>query len=229
MTMDESKLLDSAGLFVQSVIAPVQPLSDLANGGSGNDTIYGEKGTDVLYGGSGNDKLYGGADNDALRGGSGDDLLVGGSGSDVLRGDLGNDTFKWVLGDQSATAGASNAGGNNGLGLSGTTKIVAGATDLVMDFNTNAGDKDVLDLRDLLQGENSGTLDKYLHFQKDGANTVIHISHDGQFTPGAVGSNYLSGKETQTIVLKGVDLIGSDTTDAQVIQHLLQNNKLITD
>ncbi|MBI4998778.1 MAG: type I secretion C-terminal target domain-containing protein, partial [Rhodocyclales bacterium] len=34
---------------------------------------------------------------------------------------------------------------------------------------------------------------------------------------------------TQTIVLSGVNLVGAYTTDAQIIQNLLNNNKLITD
>jgi VCBS repeat-containing protein len=229
--MTDAVITDADGVLLTNVEAPVQPITDTVNMGSGNDVVYGGAGNQAVFGGAGNDKLYGGADSDALRGGAGDDLIVGGKGSDVLRGDLGNDTFKWVLGDQSSTPGASNATGNNGIGISANTKVVAGATDVIMDFHSTAGDKDVLDLRDLLQGENSGTLDKYLHFQKDGSDTIIHVSHDGQFTAGLSvnATNYAYDKETQTIVLKGVDLIGSDTTDAQVIAHLLQGNKLVTD
>ncbi|KAF0811278.1 Leukotoxin [Andreprevotia sp. IGB-42] len=229
--MTDAVITDADGALLTSTQAPVQPITDTINVGSGNDTVYGAAGNQAVFGGAGNDKLYGGADTDALRGGAGDDLLVGGKGSDVLRGDLGNDTFKFVLGDQSSTAGSVAAGNSNGLGLSATTKLVAGATDVIMDFHAVNGDKDVLDLRDLLQGEGSGTLDKYLHFQKDGSDTVIHISHDGQFVAGlnVNATTYAFGKETETIVLKGTDLIGTDTTDAQVIQHLLQSGKLITD
>ncbi|WP_288842884.1 tandem-95 repeat protein [uncultured Deefgea sp.] len=193
---------------LSNLSSPTQSISDYANAGSGDDVVFGEQGSDVLYGGSGNDKLFGGSENDALRGGLGNDLLVGGSGSDILRGDAGSDTFKWTLGDQ-GTVGAP-------------------ARDVVMDFNNaksgNAvGDVDKLDLRDLLQGENSGSLTQYLHFEKSGTDTIVHVSSKGEFSNG----NWTT-KEDQVITLQGVDLTTSGN-DQAIINELLSKGKLITD
>jgi serralysin len=76
--------------------------SDLRNGTSGNDTIYGwanggnansTSANDTLNGAAGNDNLFGGTGNDSLIGGDGNDTLDGGSSTDTLNGGLGNDTY----------------------------------------------------------------------------------------------------------------------------------------
>jgi Ca2+-binding RTX toxin-like protein len=205
---DENALVDSSNISLTSISTPTQNIADYANAGTGDDLVFGEDGTDVLYGNAGNDKLFGGADNDAVRGGDGNDLLSGGAANDVLRGDAGSDVFKWSLGDQ-GTAGAP-------------------ARDIIVDFNNvkagNAkGDVDQLDLRDLLQGENSGTLTQYLHFEKSGSDTIVHISSKGEFS----GANWGS-KEDQVITLQGTDLTALGN-DQAIITNLLNNGKLITD
>jgi hypothetical protein len=104
------------------------------------------------------------------------------------------------------------------------------ATDTITLFDTApaASGGDVLDLRDLLTAEvhdvGTGNLASYLHFEKSGVDTVIHVSSTGEFAAG-----FNASLEVQTITLTGVDLIGSLTNDQQVIQSLLNNNKLITD
>ena len=156
-----------------------------------------------VHGASGTDYLYGGA---------GATLLQGGAGNDTMTGGTGVDTFKWVLGDQGTTSKP--------------------AVDTIINFNTasKASGGDVLDLRDLLQGEHatgsSANLTNYLHFTTTTSggvtSTVVHVSETG-----TVGSS-----ETQQIVLQGVDLThsgGATLTDTQIIQNLLTNNKLITD
>ncbi|MDC7714382.1 type I secretion C-terminal target domain-containing protein, partial [Vogesella sp. LYT5W] len=178
--------------------------ADLAHGGSGNDVIHGQAGVDLIYGGSGNDTLLGGSGDDGLRGGAGDDLLVGGQGNDVLRGDLGIDTFKWQLGDQGTSSSP--------------------ARDIVMDFQQ--GDNgDILDLKDLLQGESHsgtdvGNLESYLDFAKVGNDTVIDVKAD-------------KGSVTQQIVLQNVDLThnlqGQSLSEADIIKNLLAAGKLHTD
>ncbi|WP_410499839.1 retention module-containing protein [Chitinibacter sp. S2-10] len=187
--------------------------ADIAHGGAGNDTMFGEGGTDMLFGGTGDDKLYGGTAADGLRGGEGHDLLNGGAGNDVLRGDSGSDVFKWTLGDQ---------------GTAGTP-----ARDIVMDFNRNGlgrdgtADADKLDLRDLLQGENSGNLTQYLHFEKSGSDTIVHISSGGKFASGDSDLT-IASKENQVITLQGIDLttVGNDQA---IIADLLNKGRLITD
>ena len=184
--------------------------NDTLVGGTGDDLLSGDAGNDNLQGGTGNDTLRGGTGNDTLSGGDGNDVLVGGAGTDILTGGLGSDVFKWSLAD----AGAKGSP----------------ATDTVTDFNVAsvAAGGDVLDLRDLLSAENhvvgTGNLSSYLHFEKAGTDTVVHVSSTGDFAAG-----FNAAKEVQTITLAGVDLIGGFSNDQQVIQSLLNANKLLVD
>ena len=184
--------------------------NDTLVGGTGDDLLSGDAGNDNLQGGTGNDTLRGGTGNDTLSGGDGNDVLVGGAGTDILTGGLGSDVFKWSLAD----AGAKGSP----------------ATDTVTDFNVAsvAAGGDVLDLRDLLSAENhvvgTGNLSSYLHFEKAGTDTVVHVSSTGDFAAG-----FNAAKEVQTITLTGVDLIGGFSNDQQVIQSLLNANKLLVD
>ena len=87
---------------------------------------------------------------------------------------------------------------------------------------------DVLDLRDLLQGEDhgvgTGNLNRFLSFELSGGNTVLHISSTGGFSGG-----YAAAKEDQTITLNGIDLVTGYANDQAIIQKLLDDNKLIVD
>ena len=167
-------------------------------GGAGNDTLRGGTGLDRLEGGTGNDILDGGAGNDLLMGGAGNDQLTGGAGADV---------FAWSLADR-GTPGAP-------------------AIDTITDFDATVG-SDKLDLRDLLVGEIANpalqNLESFLHFEKSGSDTILHISSGGNFSGG-----FTATQEDQTIVLQNVDLIGGLTTDQLVIQDLINKGKLITD
>ncbi|MFO7542663.1 MAG: type I secretion C-terminal target domain-containing protein, partial [Thiobacillus sp.] len=93
------------------------------------------------------------------------------------------------------------------------------------DFD-NVANSDKLDLRDLLVGEShtgtdAGNLADYLHFTFNaGTNT----------TTVAVKSNgTLTSAPDQIIQLEGVNLVGSFTSDQQIIQNLFSQGKLITD
>ncbi|MDZ4141959.1 MAG: VCBS domain-containing protein, partial [Methylotenera sp.] len=195
--------------------------NDVINGNDGNDLLYGDAGNDTLNGGAGNDALYGGAGSDTLTGGTGQDLLVGGAGNDAMQGGNGSDdftvdVFQWSLAD-AGTAGAP-------------------AVDTINFFGTAASSSggDVLNIKDLLIGESSdaAVLDNYIHFQFSGGNTTMYISSTGAFgnnnTVGAPSATVTANAE-QNIVFTGVDLVGTATSDLQVIQNLLDNNKLITD
>ena len=173
---------------------------DLILGRDGNDVIDGGAGHDKLYGADGTDTLRGGSGNDLLDGGAGNDTLIGGSGNDTMTGGLGVDTFQWSLADR-GTAGSP-------------------AQDTITDFKTGVGG-DVLDLRDLLQGENSGNLTQYLHFSASGNDTLVQISSSGAFTGN--GANAASVTD-QSILLKDVALGSLGSTDQQVITELLKNN-----
>ncbi|HEY8119531.1 MAG TPA: type I secretion C-terminal target domain-containing protein, partial [Methylophilaceae bacterium] len=173
---------------------------------------FGYDGNDSLVGGSADDRLDGGAGNDTLSGGAGADLITGGAGNDNLTGGAGADVFKWTLAD-AGTVGSP-------------------AADTVTDFNTaaRASGGDVLDLRDLLQGESSGTLlgqdnlSNFLHFEKSGSNTIVHVS-----TTGGFASGFNSAQDVQTITLAGVDLVTGFANDQAIVQDLLNKQKLITD
>jgi T1SS-143 domain-containing protein len=164
-----------------------------------------DSGTTLLTAGTTPAAIGGGSGNDTLTGSSGDDMISGGAGNDTLFGGLGADTFIWSLADK---------------GTSTTPAI-----DTIKDFDTVAN-SDKLDLRDLLVGEShagtdAGNLADYLHFTFNaGTNT----------TTLAVKSNGAStSAPDQLIQLEGVDLVGSFTSDQQIIQNLFSQGKLITD
>ncbi|YCA04550.1 type I secretion C-terminal target domain-containing protein [Pseudomonas sp. AK106] len=50
---------------------------------------------------------------------------------------------------------------------------------MIKDFNKGEGDR--IDLRDLLQGEDTDTLSKYLQVTNDGRDTILQVSTTGQF------------------------------------------------
>ena len=146
--------------------------------------------------------MLGGGGGDYLDGGEGDDILVGGKGNDTLIGGAGSDTFKWGARDE------------------GT--IAAPAFDTIKDFSleSRSGGGDVLDLRDLLWGENDGNLAQYLNFHKDGDDTILDINTGGRLTEGV----------DQRIVLENVDLTnGGQWDNRTIINDLLQKGKLNID
>ena len=115
--------------------------STIVTGTSGDDMVAATStGASFLAGGAGQDNVVGNAGNDRLLGESGDDnltglgghdVLVGGAGNDLLTGGAGNDVFRWELND----GGAKNSP----------------SVDYISDFSSTPGNKDVLDLRDLLR------------------------------------------------------------------------------
>ena len=205
----------------QTLIAGTGTSGYAMGGGAGNDTITGSAGDDNISGGAGNDtinagagddRIDGGSGNDTINAGDGNDTIIGGAGNDSMDGGLGVDTFKFQLADK---------------GAAGTPAI-----DTITNFGTAAG-TDKLDLKDLLTGENSGNLQNYLHFEKSGLDTIVHISSTGGFTTvldtHTVGPVFSSANEDQRIVLTATDLVGINTNDAAIIANLLTTQKLITD
>ncbi|HEY9239154.1 MAG TPA: Ig-like domain-containing protein [Burkholderiaceae bacterium] len=180
-------------------------------------TVYGT----TITGTAANEIVIGGATNDTVQAGGGNDWVQGGAGNDTLTGGAGADVFAWVLADR---------------GTGGTPSI-----DTITDFNaaTPTAGGDVLDLRDLLQGEaksgtNPGNLQNYLDFDTSSApgSTIVRISSTGGFTSGF----YSPSAEDQRIVLQGINVrapgtfgLSAGATDYDVIQQLLQRGKLVTD
>jgi Ca2+-binding RTX toxin-like protein len=104
----------------------------------------------TIIGGSASSTLTGGDGNDYIDGGAGNDILIGGEGDDILFGGSSADTFVWQAGHS----------GN----------------DVIKDFNSSQGDR--IDLRDLLQGEES-TSDITQYLRVDTATSTLLISSTG--------------------------------------------------
>jgi hypothetical protein len=102
-----------------------------------------------------------------------------------------------------------------------TTNIITGFSSL-----SRSQGGDVLDLHGFLQGEGiaKGNLANYLHFERRGSNTIVHINATGGYATG-----FNPELDDQRICLSNVDLIGSASSDEQVIQNLLTAGKLIVD
>ncbi|AOE86888.1 retention module-containing protein [Pseudomonas sp. TCU-HL1] len=146
---------DKASTDFNVVIDPDTTLQ----GTTGNDSLMGSSQADTLQGGTGDDLLNGGQGNDTLYGGDGKDLLIGGKGNDILWGQGGADSFAWKSGD---------------AGVAGSP-----AQDVVKDFKLSEGDK--IDLSDLLQGENTSTIDNFLKLIVDTGtgHATLLVSKDG--------------------------------------------------
>ncbi|MEG3002494.1 MAG: type I secretion C-terminal target domain-containing protein, partial [Comamonas sp.] len=171
----------------------------VVSGSEGADSLLGSDDSDLLLGGDGSDQLHGGKGDDRLEGGQGNDTLAGGAGNDDLLGGAGDDVFVWNHGDEGTAA--------------------APAVDVVKDFGTG---NDVLNLSDLLQGENKSNLGDYLGASTETVNgkvsTVLNISTTGHL--GTEGAD-------QKIVLEGQNY---DTTDqAKLVQDLISQGKLHVD
>lgn len=191
-----------ATVVAGDVINPVN-WNDVAITDNEGRVVTGTVDADEVLGQAGSDMLFGLAGDDLLIGGQGDDLLVGGDGADV---------FAWRLSDV----------------VSG--KVTA---DRIQDFDLqpHAAGGDVLDLRDLLQGEHTdggtGNLSQYLHFETTGADTLIQISVNGDLVNG-------HGTINQEILLQGVNLrtdygLAAGVSDGAVIAKMLADQKLWVD
>jgi Ca2+-binding RTX toxin-like protein len=210
------EIVVTVGTSTSSVVNSEVIPSATHTGTSGADTLIGSASADYMIGGDGNDNLSGLLGNDTLIGGWGNDTLTGGQGNDVLTGGVGSDVFAWTLSDG---------------GARGTP-----AVDTITDFDPRlpSAGGDIIDLRDLLSGEKTSTLENYLEFSFAGsgsaATTTIHVSSTGAFAGGA----YNAAGEDQTIVLSGIDLrtslgLTNAASDADIIGKLLTQGKLIVD
>ena len=205
-----------AGQGTDSVQASVSHvLSDnvenLTLTGSANIDATGNDLNNNIVGNAGNNLIDGGLGNDTINAGLGADTLMGGAGNDTLTGGgTGVDVFRWELADRGP------------LGIPDVDTL----TDFAIAPFAAGGD--VLDIRDLLVDENQlggvGNLDDYLHFERSGTDTILHVSHDGGFSGG-----YAAGSEDLTINILNTDLVGVFVNDNDVINDLLNSQKLLTD
>ncbi|EPJ45685.1 MAG: hypothetical protein OFPII_25780 [Osedax symbiont Rs1] len=159
--------------------------NDVLIGESNPDLLIGKAGDDLLLGKSGNDVLEGNAGNDTLIGGSGNDLIIGGANDDIMFGRsiegaidlLEVNTFSWRESDK---------------GDVGNPDV-----DVIADFRLG---HDLINLKDLLVGENADNLDMYLNIYSSESDTYIEINSTG---------NLSTLRSEQIIKLQNVDLSGS--------------------
>jgi Ca2+-binding RTX toxin-like protein len=202
---------DSLAIFQAGQAPVLSERQDFVDAGSNQWSL---RTGELFHGGDGDDSHRGGAARDVLEGGAGNDVLSGGANNDRLTGGFGSDVFRWELADR---------------GIAHQP-----AVDRISDFDIAPAhaNGDVLDLRDMLQGESMGNLSNYLDFDTTSqpGSTIIRISSSGGFS----GGSYNAGAEDQRIELSGVDLraslgLGGTSTDAAIIEELTRRGKLVTD
>ncbi|WP_259649685.1 VCBS domain-containing protein [Shewanella sp. MBTL60-007] len=193
--------------------------NDLLTGANLDDRIFGREDNDILRGLAGNDELVGGSGNDNIEGGDGNDFVIGGIGDDTLDGGIGRDYLSGGQGNDSLDGGSLNGSDDGEQDFFVWESDTAdGSTDTVFNFNP---DIDVLDLSELLIGEENGSLEDFLSFSFSGGNTTITVDADG------LGS----GTSSVMIVLDGVDLSTIyGTSDAGlIIAELITDKALLVD
>lgn len=174
---DNNEIISFVGIYGVSGATGVvvQSVGTITNDGQA-DIVFEVVGTDgdgdisdpavitVQVDGSGT--LTGSAEGDVLSGGAGDQAMTGGTGADV---------FQWNLGDEDSDADPDNG-------------IQPGSIDTITDFNQSAGgaynatEGDVLDLSDLLVGEDTSDLvdlANYITVNDNGVDTTLSIDVDG--------------------------------------------------
>lgn len=89
-----SSLLDDQGNRITGGFSIANGVTiEAAEGGEGNDILFGNEAANFILGKGGDDLILGGGGRDVLRGGDGLDEIVGGEGGDVMSGGAGADLF----------------------------------------------------------------------------------------------------------------------------------------
>ena len=173
---------------------------------SEQDVVIQVKDAVEVYGSNGtNDTLSGTLSSDTLRGLGGNDTLNAGGGDDLLVGGVGDDILSGGSGEDVFKFNF------NDIGTAATP-----ARDTITDFNMSEGD--VLDLSGVLVDEENNDLTQYLSFdQTDPANPILEVRDTA------------GGDITQKIVLQGMDLSQLGSTDAEIINNILNSGNLSTD
>lgn len=213
--------------------------NDYIDGGLGHDVLYGHEGDDIIYGGAGADTIYGdfalanpGDGNDELHGGAGNDTISGGSGQDIIFGDGGSDLMRGGSGDDIIDGGTGNdkiyGGDNNdtiiggagfdilyGEGGSDVFGFTSLSFDRIKDFTLNGGDRDSLNITDILIGFTQGV--------DDINNFVVLDYKNANQTNLYINANGSGGGWTKAAEIKGSDFAGTTVDD------LISSAQLITD
>jgi Ca2+-binding RTX toxin-like protein len=142
---DSVRVDESFGLVPLSLVAFGEQGNDTLVGGSANDELHGDQGSDTLYGNDGNDTLEGDQGKDMLAGGFGDDDLGGDNGCDTLYGEGGADKLRGGNGKDLLDGGDDN---DDLDGERGSDSLTGG-----LGVDSFAGSEKDGELLDLVTGE----------------------------------------------------------------------------
>jgi Ca2+-binding RTX toxin-like protein len=188
-----------------------------ANGGSGDDTIYGNDasnsltgfgGGDGIVGYKGNDYVNGDSGNDWVEGDEGNDWIVGGENNDTMLAAGGNDTLIGASGRDRVSYDGATAGVTAFIGLGSSGQ--PGESDTI---DADVEDLEGSDFADKLHGDSGANL------LIGGAQGDVLIGHGGADTEqGGIGPDTLKtvgdGVKDSSSCGNGIDVADADTIDA---------------
>lgn len=164
---------------------------DEINAGDKNDNLFGNAGSDKLFGEAGNDELSGGSGNDTLEGGIDNDKLYGEDGKDILTGGTGNDELTGGANDDILRGGAGNDQVTGGIGIDTFVLATGEGKDTITDFVVGT------DLIGLTNNLTFGTLT----ITQDGNDTRISVIDTNEFLA------TLTGIQSNTITENAFTLV----------------------
>lgn len=189
--------------------------ADHAQGGPGDDVLYGEGGDDTLHGGAGQDLIVGNTGDDSLDGEDGDDTLSGNAGNDTVYGSAGDDLLEGHSGRDSLFGGAGN---DRGFGGPDEDLLRGEGGDDYLEGNGGADDiGGGADNDDLIGGSMvTAQSDAGDHISGDAGHDVI-VGDNAQINRSG-DINAFDGSPRRTVLLFDIDvddalLSGPDTID----------------
>lgn len=219
-----------------------------AEGGKGDDRIWGNDLANNLYGSEGNDELDGFAGDDNLDGGAGDDMLFGRAGDDVLvigegidvaRGGAGWDSLVLPGASSEYTFTADGTGGyriartgeapSEGDYMTGIEEVVFSDTMLptwaIVDFNYIVGD----DTAEVIQGT-PGRDD----IRAKGGDDGIYGGHEEDWITGGAGNDLIiaspNSEDDDNFVWDAVDYMREQDEDGGTLGVVVDlGNETATD
>jgi Ca2+-binding RTX toxin-like protein len=181
-----------------------------ADGGAGNDTLFGTNGADVLLGGAGNDFVDGQRGNDLILLGDGDDTFVSetGDGNDVVEGGAGFDGVR-VSGSSAAETATMSANGARLRFAVDAANVVLDANDVEFSSFLSFGGSDTVIVNDLT-GTDVTLVDLSLFdFGVPGGNNDVVVVN-GTAGDDAITSSSANGVVTVAGLAARVRITGTD-------------------
>ena len=143
--------------------------SEVIQGSSAFEDIYGYGGDDIIYAGAGDDRIFESSGDGTLYGGAGDDWLRGGNDDYTLYGGAGDDSVVADDGEDTLYGGA----GNDRLAGHGDADTYYGGAGIDYFWTKGGNDLFYLDIANAKVGNING--DIVSHFSRGGTNGVDRI------------------------------------------------------